>query len=418
MSGERERRRTGGASPPIPITRPPGHHFFGYYDVNPWDAGERHHLALAVPFQDRVPTRDDPAAVGVVDPSSGRFAKFAETHAWNFQQGAMLHWLPSDPSRLVVFNDEHPGGFLGARVVDVETGKTEKWLERPVAGLFHRKDAAASLNYARVGRNRPVVGYPQAKDFGSGGPHPEDDGLFVVDLETGDAELVASLDDVWNAHPHTREMTEEEFSDREFWINHAVVSPDDRRVLFLARYATWLFGMLETSMWTVGVDGRDLRCVVTYQRKVSHFGWAGPDVLASTFLLDGRTRHVFFRDRPHDKAEYHAVAPHALQRDGHPALHPGGRHLLTDCYPDRAGKRRVYLVDLGEEGVGGVLAGKTDQEVMVVHEFDNPAGVRGRLRCDPHPRWSGSGSWFSFDAIAPDGTRQLFAGRFGEKGVN
>ena len=50
-----------------PITQSPRHHFFGYYDMRPWDPSGRYHLVLEVDFDDRPPSGDDEATVGVVD---------------------------------------------------------------------------------------------------------------------------------------------------------------------------------------------------------------------------------------------------------------------------------------------------------------------------------------------------------------
>lgn len=392
------------AGPVRPLTRGPRHHFFGYFDVSPWNRAETHFLALETPFQDHMPARTEPATIGLVDLASGEYSPLTRTRAWNFQQGAMLHWLPSAPDDKIVFNDEHPDGYLAARVLDVHTGE-EWWLPRPISGLFHAHDRAVSLNYARTGRNRKVVGYPSARDVGSGGPHPADDGVFVMDLHTGAVELVLSLDAIWQLHPHTREMPPEEFGGREFWVNHTVVAPDDQRVLFLGRYTTWLFRMLETAMFTANVDGSAPRCVVGYQQQVSHFGWLAPDRLVSTFHHDdgsgGKKRHVQFPDVAYNdpNQDYRVIAPATLTWDGHPTLAPGGRWLLTDCYPHGEPYRRVFLVDTSQPG---------SEPVVEVFKFFNPKPVTGKLRCDPHPRWSPSGRFFSFDAIHEDGTRQVY----------
>ena len=78
------------------LTHGPRHHFFGYYDKCPWDATGRYVPALEAGFSDRPPGHGDNAAVGMVD--------LAETVAWNWQQGAMLQWLPADAERLTIYN--------------------------------------------------------------------------------------------------------------------------------------------------------------------------------------------------------------------------------------------------------------------------------------------------------------------------
>ena len=62
------------------------HYFFAYYDMRATGENGKH-LCHRVPFFDRNPNADDVAELGYLD--DGKFIKFAETTAWNFQQGAM-----------------------------------------------------------------------------------------------------------------------------------------------------------------------------------------------------------------------------------------------------------------------------------------------------------------------------------------
>jgi len=68
------------------------HYFFGYYDLNTYHENGRYHLANRVRFMDRFPTKDDICELGYIDLETGEFIKFAETTAWNFQQGALLSY--------------------------------------------------------------------------------------------------------------------------------------------------------------------------------------------------------------------------------------------------------------------------------------------------------------------------------------
>ena len=83
------------------VTALPGHHSFGYYDKCPWDVSGRYLLALRAPFCDRSPEAEDVATLGLVDLHEGdRCRPFAETRAWNWQQGCMLHWLRAPVRRV------------------------------------------------------------------------------------------------------------------------------------------------------------------------------------------------------------------------------------------------------------------------------------------------------------------------------
>ena len=85
------------------VTRPPRHHYFGYYDKSPWDATGRYILGLEVDFNERQQEPSDVATVGMVDLEDDcAWTPLAETRAFNWQQGAMLQWLPSASERRIV----------------------------------------------------------------------------------------------------------------------------------------------------------------------------------------------------------------------------------------------------------------------------------------------------------------------------
>src|SRR3989339_1480847 len=86
------------------LTRAPGQHFFGYYDLQPWSGDGRQHLCHRVAFRDRLPTASDSAELGMVGAQDGQYIPLASTQAWNFQQGAMLQWSPTKPDQEILFN--------------------------------------------------------------------------------------------------------------------------------------------------------------------------------------------------------------------------------------------------------------------------------------------------------------------------
>jgi hypothetical protein len=51
----------------IPITQPPGFHWFGYYDKFQFDATDRYVLGMRVDFEQRLYTKDDAIRIGMVD---------------------------------------------------------------------------------------------------------------------------------------------------------------------------------------------------------------------------------------------------------------------------------------------------------------------------------------------------------------
>ena len=104
--------------------------------------------------------------------------------------------------------------------------------------------------------------------------HPKDDGAFLMDLQTGDSELIVSLDEIWKKNEITRTGNgmplKAKLFGTDLWFNHLGFSPDDSRFFFLARFTNW-FRSLVSSMWTIGVDGSDPFLAVDFNHKNQSF---------------------------------------------------------------------------------------------------------------------------------------------------
>ena len=302
----------------------------------------------------------------------------------------MLHWNPLDPEDEIVFNDRK-GTDVVARVLNLATGAM-RTLPRPVSAVCCREGSALSLTYGRLTRLRPVVGYVGLDDPNPDDPHPANDGVFRVDVKTGEEKLVVSIDQVYNLLVRDHPV----LAERHMWFNHTVVSDDDSRFLFLARTWNETGGsrQLESAMFTANLDGSDLRCVIPFQIGVSHFDWRNPREIIATYPDAGNEhRHVLFTDGEDD---YRVIGKDFFPGDGHCTYSPDGRWLVSDPTDGQLKGRRLKLWDMQTER--GVELG-----AFVLGRY-----LRGDLRCDLHPRWSRTGESICFDAIEPEsGTRQL-----------
>ncbi|MHA1794254.1 MAG: hypothetical protein ACTSVI_16565 [Promethearchaeota archaeon] len=111
------------------------------------------------------------------------------------------------------------------------------------------KDLGAYVSFLRLRRYRKVTSIPFSDEYSIGGPHPDDDGLFIMNLQTGKLELIYSLDDGWNASAETRNLSTEIFKSLNMglWFNHVSFNHSSKRLHFLSRFSN-LFGWLITSM--------------------------------------------------------------------------------------------------------------------------------------------------------------------------
>ena len=105
------------------------HYFFAYYDMRATGDGiNQRHLTHRVKFMDRQPEADDVCELGYLE--DGRFVKFAETTAWNFQQGAMLQYHPFKEDT-VYYNVCENGKFMTV-THNIKTGE-KSYTDRAVA---------------------------------------------------------------------------------------------------------------------------------------------------------------------------------------------------------------------------------------------------------------------------------------------
>jgi len=368
-----------------PITQPPKHHFFGYYDMRPWDESGRFHLALEVEFMDRPPTADDEAAVAVVDLAEGnRFVPLSRTRAWNFQQGAMLHWLPA-ARETVLFNDRRDGRFVCV-AHEMGTG-AEQVLGPAIAALSDDGSAAATLNYARIAATRPGYGYEGLPDAGAHINVPADDGLGVLELPGGGHRIVVSMADL-----AAKQEPQLAYGREKVWFNHVLFNPSGGRLAFLCRWADPAGGW-RTQMWTVGVDGQGLTRALDGPL-ISHFDWKDDETLIAWAGVGGVDAVWEFdalaRARPR------AILTDAIGRDGHICFSHDRKRVATDTYPDADGMRELAVVEYA-----------TGRRIELGRFHSPVAPGLVEIRCDFHPSWSADDRRLAFDGMH-EGTRQRY----------
>jgi len=371
------------------LTSGPRHHFFGYYGICPWSKSQRRMVCLRSDFQDHFPAADEPASIGLVDCETGKFTRISQTKAWNLQQGAMLHWNPLNPDTEIIHNDRRDNEIVSV-ILDVNSGR-KRVLPRAVSAVSNNGRYALSLTYGRLARLRKTVGYLGTTDPNPNSPAPNNDGVFLMDLVSGKSKLVVSIEKVQSMlvenHP--------ELQSRHMWFNHTVFNRADTRFFFLAR-SKESSGGLQTGMFTANIDGSDLREVVPYGSRVSHFDWRNDKQIIATFNYKGGGRkHVLFTD---GRGDYKVIGQGFLDFDGHCSFSPDRRWLVTDRKHRDTLEQSLLLYNI--ETKQRIVLGKFD---MLEKRY-----LSGDLRCDFHPRWNRTGDAICIDAIDRDtATRQL-----------
>ncbi|MGB2806689.1 MAG: hypothetical protein WBC22_03035 [Sedimentisphaerales bacterium] len=366
------------------LTSGPKHHFFGYYGICPWNKSGKYVLSLESGFVNHFPSREEPAAIGVVDSESGKFEKVTETGAWNLQQGAMLHWNPLDDDE-IIYNDRKNNQIISV-IMNIQSGK-KRALPAAINGLSHDGKYALSLSYGRLGRLRKTVGYQGLDDPSANSAHPDNDGVFVMDMLTGKRRLAVSILDFYNLikdkHPELKE--------RHMWCNHTVFNKGDSRFFFLGRSRE--SGRLQTGMFSANRNGSELREVIGYGSRVSHFDWRNDKEIIATFRHKGRYSHYLFTD---GEGDYKAIGDGFLDFDGHCSFAANQKWLVTDR---KRGLKQSLIIFNVETKQG---------QTLTTLDMKLRRNISGDLRCDFHPRWNRAGEAICFDAIdQKTGARQV-----------
>ena len=378
------------------ITQGPQHHFFGYIGqslTSPWNASGRYIVALRTRVHDRLPTPGEAAHIVLLDTRDGyRVEQIDSTRAWNLQQGTMLYWHPLHAETQFFFNDRDPATQRVFTVLyDIEQRKRireYRFDSPPIAngGVSPTGRFFLAINYGRMARLRPVTGYPGAADPTSDVAAPADDGVFRVDVASGERELLVSFEQLRELlRPRVPEL---KIDEAEFYINHTLCNRSGNLVYFFARGRVDRESMAVNVPCTVAVDGTRL----TAHRHIGgHPEWDLGNVVIGA--LDGR------------QVRYDVQRQALIGTIGTPEIipEPGGDIALS---PDGNWFACGYSTD-HKTANEYVVVKRSDGRYARAGPFSRGPYTRGVLRIDPAPRFNRDQTQILVPGITSDGTRQL-----------
>lgn len=371
---------------PVQITDGNREHFFAsYYGINSFDGTERYVTVLETEIKNKLPDESEPATLGMVDLKTSEFIPLTTTRAWNFQQGCMAHWLATSPDSLIIFNDFRDGIYVSV-IMNVHSGKEIKTFPYPVSAVSNDGKKALSINFSRLRLTRPDYGYGgRGQDPREDNPLPYDDGLFIIDLETGVSKLLVSFQDVKELIPP---LTEGSIA----WFNHTLFSRNGSKIFWLSRQMDNKTRV--TTSLTVNSDGTNLRRCFPDNWGGSHYDWLNDDELMVTSNWEGKQyAHVLFTVGSRD---YKRLGNGILDYDGHGTFSPDQRWMITDTYPGGGMReQKIYLMDMKTEAV------------LPLGRFIQPPEFTSHWRCDIHCRWSPGGKMVGFNSTHT-GSRQAY----------
>lgn len=365
--------------PAARVVQRPGF-FAGFHDLCPWSSDGSKLLAhdcTSVPL--RIPDSRDRVCVGYFEgPRFDSFVAVDTTGAFNWQEGARAQWV-GDSDELV-FNRIVKGRPSARRSAADGTIRFE--YDLPVSATSPDGRTAATYNFQRTGRYDAAYGYA-GLDGGDTSSAPCDEGLRVIDLDTGRSELRVNLLQLLGL---SSDVT---MNGAFHYVSHCQFSPDSRQISFMH---CWLVrGRRFSRLLALDLRSDELR-EFPFPRWVSHHCWAGENSLIA-FANDVRGKAGYFLCDADSGGAGRIVAEH-LASDGHPQLSHDRRWMVTDTYPDRHRRQRLIVYSMGS-GESRVLA-----------SLRVPVRYSEGLRCDFHPRWNRDATMVCFDS-AHSGVRAL-----------
>lgn len=354
------------------------HIFFGYYDVAQFSCDEKMLLATVAPLIYKTPGPHDSLRVGFFDLHQDvtEFREIGSTNTWCWQQGCRLQWYPSGRNQTVIYNTIVDGKY-GCVIQDIYNSEIVKSFKRPIYVVSRDGKWGLSLDFSRLQRMRPGYGYSLFPDISTDDLAPVKDGIWRLDMQTGEEKLLFSVNDIAGVAP------DKSMDGAEHYFNHVLFNPAGNRFMFF-HIRQLPDKQRNIRLFTCGIDGGDLR-ILNDSGHVSHYCWKDNNHLLAYATVTGSGKgYYLLNDFSH---EFQAFGKGLLNEDGHPSFVPDERHLITDTYPDKYGEQSLLLYDY------------KDHNLTVLKKEYSPVKFFGEIRCDLHPRVSPSGKYISIDCI-------------------
>ena len=377
------------------VTHGPKHHWFGYIGHvknTPWNGNGRFMALLRTGFQDHMPAPAEAADVVLVDTrSNNRVEAIDRSHAWNPQQGTMFYWNPKAANTELIFNDRDlKTNHVFAVRYDIAKQKRiheYRYEDTPIgnSGVAQKGGYFLGLNYGRLARLRTVTGYPGAYDWAENVPAPENDGIFLVEIESGKKRLLVSFRQLADLVAPQRP----DVAGKQLFINHTLWNRDDNRIYFYVRADfSDRQGRIDVPC-TIHPDGTHL---------TAHAYIGGhPEWEFSTRLVgDKDGRQVLYDVDTKQIVGPLGPAEILPASDADSALSPDGKWYVNGY---RAGHEDFYAI-----------LRRSDNSYTRSQPFPIDNWIGSDLRLDPAPCWNRTSNAIAFPAIADDQerTRQTF----------
>jgi hypothetical protein len=248
---------------------------------------------------------------------------------------------------------------------------------------------ALSYSFSRLRRAPYAYAYANGKDPELDHLVASSHGLHLVDISSGEVELLFTVADIAGLDPQPS------MKGAFHYFTHCQFSPSGTRFSFFHRwiekgYLRW------TRMISCDLDGGNVHIFPTLGM-VSHVAWRDKKhVLAYARTREFGDKYYLFRDQ---SPVFIVIGQESFNSDGHPSFSKDGQWIVTDTYPDRFRIRHLILYNLEEKKRYDLAKLYSPREYV-------GATFRDMVSCDLHPRWNRASTMICFDS-AHTGQRAL-----------
>ena len=381
-------------------------------------------LCHSVDFNGRMVCEKDTAGIGCWDIETGEYQEVAQTCSFNWQQGAMLQWMPPDYSQWIIFNNCVDEDYR-AVMINMASGK-QRLQPTTIYSISPNGKYAVTPNHRRLYFCRKGYSYLNICDPKWDAKVPDGDGVHLVNLEERSERLILTTRDIVDNN-HLPSMEE-----GHNYLEHMMFNPSGDRFVFMHRWHI-ADGGISTRLYAAGLNGEGLhhfpdslnyghgywrndREYLIYGRLVSSFSKLRHSRGALRLLLLPLLKFNRALPRTSARAKLYSkvsakgllllrdgepqaelVEQRLLWEDGHYSVRPGRPdHILTDTYPDAYCQQKLMVYDMGRKRLLDLA------DLFCPKEYH----AKG-YRCDLHPRWDRTGTRVCVDSLQ-DGTRQMY----------
>jgi hypothetical protein len=349
--------------------------FFGYYDKSPLN-GNKVLFYSTTNNTKNSPRPGSPIDICIYDIKTKDVIKLASTTTYNWQQGARCQWI-SDTQ--FIFNNFIDNEYKTC-LYNINTKKIETIYNKAVQDSFKNK-YFLSLNYRRLAALRPDYGYFNLEKLNNKELQEiENDGIWFIDYNSKQEELILSINDVLSCDYH------EKFSNAIHKLNHVLISPDGKNFIFMHRY--FIDGVKTDRLFLYDFEN-GLKLLSNYGM-VSHYNWMSNNEIIG--YMKGPTGNKYYKLNI-ENCDFQELNDDKLVGlgDGHPTCYMN--EFITDSYPNKSRIQTLLKFNFN------------NGSSTTIGEFFHSINYRNESRCDLHPRFVDNKVFF--DSVYT-GKRQLY----------